>query len=34
MHGLRHLAPYPRGFVDLYLWRFRTPIDLAAWWLR
>jgi hypothetical protein len=33
MHGLRDVVPYPRGFVDLWLWRFRVPFDLAAWWL-
>jgi len=33
MHGLRQVVPYPRGFVDLWLWRFRAPFDLAAWWL-
>ena len=34
MHGLRQIAPYPEGVVNLWLWRFRTPIDLLAWWLR
>jgi hypothetical protein len=34
MHGLRDVVPYPRGFVDLWLWRFRVPFDLAARWLR
>ena len=33
MHGLRHVVPYPRGFVDLWLWRFRVPLDLLRWWL-
>lgn len=33
MHGLRQVVPYPRGFVDLWLWRFRVPFDLAAWWM-
>ena len=33
MHGLRHVVPYPRGFVDLWLWRFRAPFDLLRWWL-
>jgi hypothetical protein len=33
MHGLRHVVPYPRGFVDLWLWRFRVPFDLLRWWL-
>lgn len=32
MHGLRQVVPYPRGFVDLWLWRFRVPFDLVAWW--
>jgi hypothetical protein len=30
MHGLRQLAPYPEGGVDLWLRRFRVPVDLAA----
>jgi hypothetical protein len=34
MHGLRQIAPYPRGFVDLWLARFRVPFDVIAWWLR
>ena len=34
MHGLRQLVPYPEGFVHLWLWRFRVPFDLAAWWMR
>jgi hypothetical protein len=33
MHGLRHVVPYPRGFVDLWLWRFRVPFDLLNSWL-
>jgi hypothetical protein len=33
MHGLRQVVPYPRGFVDLWLWRFRVPFDLVVWWL-
>ena len=33
MHGLRAVVPYPRGFVDLYVWRFRVPFDLLRWWL-
>jgi hypothetical protein len=33
MHGLRHVAPYPRGFFDLWLWRFRAPFELMAWWM-
>ena len=34
MHGLPQFAPNPEGFVNLWLWRFRTPFELAAWWLR
>jgi hypothetical protein len=34
MHGLREVVPYPGGFVNLWLWRFRVPFDLAAWWSR
>ena len=30
MHGLRHLAPYPKGFYDLWLARFVVPFDIAA----
>lgn len=33
MHGLRQVVPYPRGFVDLWLWRLRAPFDLLQWWL-
>ena len=33
MHGLRHVVPYPRGFVDLWLSRFRVPFDLLRWWM-
>lgn len=33
MHGLRHVVPYPRGFVDLWLWRFCAPFDLLRWWI-
>ena len=33
MHGLRQVVPYPRGVVDLWLWRFRVPFDLLRWWL-
>jgi len=33
MHGLRQVVPYPRGFVDLWLWRFRVPFDLFGWWM-
>jgi len=34
MHGLRAVVPYPRGFVDLWLWRFRVPFDLLRWLLQ
>jgi hypothetical protein len=34
MHGLRTIAPYPGGFVDLWLMRFIVPFRLVAWWLR
>jgi hypothetical protein len=30
MHGLRDVAPYPRGFYNLWLARFVVPFDLAA----
>jgi hypothetical protein len=33
MHGLRDVVPYPRGFPDLWLARFRVPFDLVASWL-
>jgi hypothetical protein len=33
MHGLRQVVPYPGGFVNLWLWRFRVPFDLLRWWL-
>ena len=33
MHRLLAGVPYPRGFVDLWLTRFRVPFDLAAAWL-
>lgn len=33
MHGFRHVVPYPRGFADLWLTRFRVPFDLMAFWL-
>ena len=33
MHGVRDVVPYPSGFVDLWVWRFRVPFDLFAWWL-
>jgi hypothetical protein len=33
MHGLRQVVPYPGGFVNLWLWRFRVPFDLLRWWI-
>jgi hypothetical protein len=30
MHGFRDLAPYPRGFYNLWLARFVVPFDIAA----
>ena len=33
MHRMLAGVPYPRGFVDLWLTRFRVPFDLAAAWL-
>jgi hypothetical protein len=33
MHGLRDVAPYPRGVYNLYLARFVVPIDLVDKWL-
>ena len=32
MHGLRNVVPYPGGFTELWIARFRAPIDLAIWW--
>jgi hypothetical protein len=29
MHGVRDVAPYPRGTYNLYVARFVVPIDLA-----
>ena len=34
MHGLRDVAPYPRGAFNLWLARFVVPFDLIAWWSR
>ena len=34
MHGLRDVAPYPRGAFNLWLARFVVPFDLVAWWSR
>jgi hypothetical protein len=33
MHGLRDVAPYPRGFYNLWIARFVVPFDLAREWL-
>jgi hypothetical protein len=33
MHGLRTVAPYPRGAYELWLARFVVPIDLLRRWL-
>lgn len=33
MHGLRMVAPYPRGAYGLLVARFITPFKLIAWWL-
>ena len=33
MHGLRDIAPYPRGAFNLWLARFVVPFDLIARWL-
>lgn len=33
MHRLIAGVPYPRGFTDLWLTRFRVPLDLAMAWL-
>lgn len=34
LHGMKAIAPYPLGFVDLWLMRFVVPFRLVAWWLR
>jgi len=34
MHGLRTVAPYPRGAYELWLARFVVPFDLLRWWLQ
>ncbi len=33
MHGLRDIAPYPRGAYNLWLARFVVPVDLLREWL-
>jgi len=33
MHGLRTVAPYPKGAYALWLARFVVPIDLLRRWL-
>ncbi|MBE3135698.1 MAG: hypothetical protein IMZ55_19690 [Acidobacteria bacterium] len=32
MHGMRTVAPYPRGAYNLLLARFVTPFKLIGWW--
>ncbi|MBE3072117.1 MAG: hypothetical protein IMZ67_04005 [Acidobacteria bacterium] len=32
MHGMRVVAPYPRGAYNLLLARFVTPFKLIGWW--
>jgi hypothetical protein len=32
LKGLEHLAPYPHGFVDMWVTRFLVPIRLLTWW--
>ncbi len=32
MHGLRTIAPYPRGIYGLALARFVVPFKLVGWW--
>jgi hypothetical protein len=32
MHGLRDIAPYPRGVWGLALARFVTPFEFVRWW--
>ncbi len=34
MHGLRDVAPYPRGFYNLWLARFVVPLDIVRDMLR
>ncbi len=33
MKGLRDIAPYPRGWFDLWVARFVVPFRLLVWWL-
>ena len=33
MHGLRTVAPYPRGIWGLWLARFVVPFEIARRWL-
>jgi hypothetical protein len=33
MHGLRTIAPYPRGTYALWVARFIVPFDLLRWWI-
>jgi hypothetical protein len=32
MKGLGEIAPYPRGWVDMWLTRFVVPIRFLEWW--
>ncbi len=34
MHGLREIAPYPRGLYGLVVARFLVPLELAGWMSR
>jgi hypothetical protein len=34
MHGLRTVAPYPRGAYELWLARFVVPFELIRRWLQ
>jgi hypothetical protein len=34
MKGLAEIAPYPRGFFDMWVARFVVPARLLVWWLR
>jgi len=33
MHGLRDVAPYPKGWYGLYAARFVVPLTIARRWL-
>jgi hypothetical protein len=32
LKALEHIAPYPHGFVDMWVTRFLVPIRLVTWW--